>query len=69
MDNSRTNYNRRHFLKALSIGAASCAFPNFLFPANKTILNKKKANVLFIAVDDLRPQIGCYGHEQMISPN
>lgn len=26
-------------------------------------------NVLFIAVDDLRPQLNCYGHEQMISPN
>jgi len=25
--------------------------------------------VLFIAVDDLRPQLHCHGHEQMISPN
>ena len=24
---------------------------------------------MFIAVDDLRPQLGCYGHERMISPN
>lgn len=27
-----------------------------------------KYNVLFIAVDDLRPQLGCYGHEEMVTP-
>ena len=28
-----------------------------------------KPNVLFIAVDDLRPSIGCYGDEHAITPN
>ena len=29
----------------------------------------RKRNVLFIAVDDLRPQLGCYGHPRIKSPN
>jgi iduronate 2-sulfatase len=31
--------------------------------------NNKKYNVLFIAVDDLRPELGCYGKEYMHTPN
>src|SRR5690554_3909434 len=26
-------------------------------------------NILFIAVDDLRPQLGVYGHEYMVTPH
>ncbi|MFK5924723.1 MAG: sulfatase [Verrucomicrobiota bacterium] len=29
----------------------------------------RKLNVLFIAADDLRPQLNCYGHSEMITPN
>ena len=29
----------------------------------------EKPNILFIAVDDLRPELGCYGHPQIKSPN
>jgi len=29
----------------------------------------EKPNVLFIAVDDLRPQLGCYGETWMKTPN
>ena len=31
--------------------------------------NKKKPHILFIAVDDLRPELNCYGAERSISPN
>ncbi len=29
----------------------------------------RRPNVLFIPIDDLRPQLGCYGHPQMVTPN
>jgi iduronate 2-sulfatase len=32
-------------------------------------LAQQRPNVLFIAVDDLRPQLGCYGQSQMVTPN
>ena len=63
---SVTSYSRRHFLRALGQGAAALALPGVLFGEQQ---GPRKPNVLFIAVDDLRPQLGCYGHEKMISPN
>ncbi|MGA9639188.1 sulfatase-like hydrolase/transferase, partial [Flavobacterium sp.] len=30
---------------------------------------KPKPNILFIGVDDLRPELGCYGSDVAISPN
>jgi iduronate 2-sulfatase len=58
------NCTRRNFLKAVGLGTAALGMPSSIFAADKS-----KSNVLFIAVDDLRPQLGCYGHKQMISPN
>ena len=31
--------------------------------------SQNKPNVLFIAVDDLKPMLSCYGESQMITPN
>jgi len=58
------NVSRRKFLGMAGSGIAALGLPARLFAADR-----KKPNVLFIAVDDLRPQLGCYGHKQMISPN
>ena len=33
------------------------------------IVAEPKTNVLFIAVDDLRPELGCYGKEEILSPH
>ncbi len=37
--------------------------------AQKTADNVKKPNVLFIIVDDLRPDLGCYGNKFISTPN
>ncbi len=35
----------------------------------ESLEDNKQYNVLFIAIDDLRPQLNCYGQSQIISPN
>jgi arylsulfatase A-like enzyme len=37
--------------------------------ASVAAAKERPLNVLFIAVDDLRPQLGCYGHEEMVTPS
>ncbi|MFH1738813.1 MAG: sulfatase [bacterium] len=59
---------RRTLIKTMGLGAAALAMPKILPAAKESGDGEKKPNVLFIAVDDLRPQIHCYGHKQMISP-
>ncbi len=61
-----THITRRCFLLAIGFGLLSTALSTVV--ADNQALSKKP-NILFIAVDDLRPQLGCYGHNETLSPN
>src|SRR5262245_4002986 len=37
--------------------------------ASVTAADPKKPNVLFLISDDMRPELGCYGHALVKSPN
>ena len=60
--------SRRHFLKTVSLATTALwASPQLARTDAQT--RSKQLNVLMIPVDDLRPQLGCYGFDQIISPN
>lgn len=40
-----------------------------LFVAGSSGLKAERPNVLFVSIDDLRPEIGCYGNEEIKTPN
>eukprot|EP01031_Cornospumella_fuschlensis_P044724 gene44724-54694_t len=44
-----------------------CLFSSFVIPHSS--LAAEQPNVLFIAIDDLRPELGCYGASHMQTPN
>lgn len=52
----------------LSMAAFSSVVPGYGVAKNN-VKTQQKTNVLFIMVDDLRPQLGCYGQTQIKSPN
>ena len=70
------NQTRRDFLlKSALVGLGSAAT---FSPFGKSLAQRlaglgsvagRRKNILFIAVDDLRPELGCYGHPMVKSPN
>ncbi|MHC4945859.1 MAG: sulfatase [Planctomycetota bacterium] len=67
--------DRRAFLRYASLAALAGLNPACAFFApngeKKSAGGQgiQKPNILFIVVDDLRPQLGCYDHAEMHSPN
>ncbi|MDX9982132.1 MAG: sulfatase [Lentisphaeria bacterium] len=56
--------NRRDFLAAAATASLTALVPRL--PAQTA---RPRPNVLFIAVDDLRPELNCYGRTHIVSPN
>ncbi len=61
----RAAYSRRQFLQAAALSAGLALTPGRLSGATPT----RRHNVLFIAVDDLRPDLGCYGNDFVKTPH
>lgn len=70
------NQSRRDFLlksALMGIGGAAALTPfgksfGSPFSGLGSVVPRRK-NILFLAVDDLRPELGCYGHPIVKSPN
>jgi len=56
--------SRRRFLQLVGLGGAAMAMPRRLFAARQ-----KRPNVLWISLEDIGPELGCYGDDYAISPN
>ncbi len=64
-------WSRRQFIQRTLAGIsagllAGCQDSNML-PAGKK--SGKKPNILFVIVDDLRPEMGCYGNPDLKTPH
>ncbi|MBM3294028.1 MAG: hypothetical protein FJY82_05830, partial [Candidatus Aminicenantes bacterium] len=56
--------SRREFLKTTSAGLLAGMFADF-----RSGTTSRRPNILFIFVDDLRPDLGCYGNTEIKTPS
>jgi iduronate 2-sulfatase len=59
--------NRREFIKKTALTAGMCTLLGRRLV--RAAGESQKLNVLFIAVDDLRPELGCFGATYAQTPN
>lgn len=72
INTSRWQYNGLNSMKKLLIRLLAAAFFGFIIIQGFRGCREsppRASNVLFICVDDLRPDLGCYGNELIISPH
>lgn len=69
-NHSTENLSRRRLLGKAARGLGSVLAASTLAgPVAGETSGAKKPNVLFVAVDDLRPEINCYGRSHMVTPH
>ena len=64
MKDQPLRFNRRDFIKVTSAGMFAT-----MLAGCETLSPTEKPNILFISVDDLRPELGCYGNDEIKTPN
>ena len=63
--------NRRQFTQNMLAGVSASLFAGYQAPNLLSGIkdSPKKPNILFVIVDDLRPEMGCYGNPDIKSPH
>ena len=64
MFSSSHSFRSSHIVRHMTLRLVCCFFITLI-----SIVAKSQPNVLFIAVDDLRPELGCFGCEHIHSPH